>query len=132
MTKMQTVLTSDDFDFLIKTMKDASLEIAEKQEEKKEELYDQIETELRGVQKSLQSSHAVSTVSREPELGDEPAQLHHLADIVKAHLRQAQEETTQATQALTQVQGVLVEKRSVAEREKLSLQAKFDEEKAHL
>jgi hypothetical protein len=33
-TKMQTVLTSDDFDFLIAALQDASLEIEEKQEEK--------------------------------------------------------------------------------------------------
>jgi hypothetical protein len=46
MTKMQTVLTSDDFDFLIAALQDASLEIAEKQEAKQEEMYDQIETEL--------------------------------------------------------------------------------------
>jgi hypothetical protein len=32
MTKMQTVLTSDDFDFIIAALNDASLEIAEKQE----------------------------------------------------------------------------------------------------
>jgi hypothetical protein len=69
-------------------------------------------------------------VPGEPELGDEPAQLHRLADTVEARLRRAQEETEQATQALTQVQGVLVEKRSAAEQEKLALQVKFDEEKA--
>jgi hypothetical protein len=46
MTKMQTILTSDDFDFLIAALQDASLEIAEKQEEKQEDMYDQIETEL--------------------------------------------------------------------------------------
>jgi hypothetical protein len=46
MTKMQTVLTSDDFDFLIAALNDASLEIAEKQEAKQEEMYDRIETEL--------------------------------------------------------------------------------------
>jgi hypothetical protein len=34
MTKMQTVLTSDDFDFIIATLNDASLEIEEKQEAK--------------------------------------------------------------------------------------------------
>jgi hypothetical protein len=33
---------------------------------------------------------------------------------------------------LTQVQGVLIEKHSAAEQENLSLQAKFDEEKAQL
>jgi hypothetical protein len=34
MTKMQTVLTSDDFEFLIAAMNDASLEITDKQEAK--------------------------------------------------------------------------------------------------
>jgi hypothetical protein len=55
------------------------------------------------VQQALQSSCAVSTVPLSvgtPELGDEPAQLHRIADTVEAHLRRAQEETTQATQAL--------------------------------
>jgi hypothetical protein len=46
MTKMQTVLTSDDFDFNISALNDASLEIAKKQEAKKEEIYDRIEVEL--------------------------------------------------------------------------------------
>jgi hypothetical protein len=50
MTKMQTVLTSEDFDFLIAALNDASLEIVEKQEAKQEEMYDRIEIELRGVQ----------------------------------------------------------------------------------
>jgi hypothetical protein len=63
-------------------------------------------------------------------LGDEPTQLHYLDDIVKARLRQAQEEREKATQALTQVQGVLVEKHSAAEQENISLQEKFDEEKS--
>jgi hypothetical protein len=40
MTKMQIVLTSDDFNFLIASLQDASLEIAEKQEAKQEKLYD--------------------------------------------------------------------------------------------
>jgi hypothetical protein len=38
----------------------------------------------------------------------------------------------QATQALTQVQGVLVEQCSAIEREKLDLQENFDEEKSQL
>jgi hypothetical protein len=87
MTKMQNVLTSDGFEFLIASLQDASLEISEKQEEKKEEIYDRIETELRGVQEALQSICAVSIAPGEPELGDEPAQLHRLADTVKAHLQ---------------------------------------------
>jgi hypothetical protein len=46
MTKMQTVLTSDDFDFIIAALNDASLEIAEKQGAKQEEMYDRIEIKL--------------------------------------------------------------------------------------
>jgi hypothetical protein len=59
-------------------------------------MYDRIEVELRGVQQALQSSHIVSTVpppSEAPELGDEPTQLHRLADATEAHLHHAQEET---------------------------------------
>jgi hypothetical protein len=50
--------------------------------------------------------------------------------VVEAHLRHTQEETKQATQALKKVQGVLLEQRRVAEQEKVSLQTKFEEEKA--
>jgi hypothetical protein len=50
MTKMQTVLTSDDFDFLVAALNDASLEIEEKQEAKQEVMYDRIKTKLQGVQ----------------------------------------------------------------------------------
>jgi hypothetical protein len=98
-------------------------------------MYDRIEVKLRGVQQALQSIRAVSTVplpSGEPELGDEPAQLHRLADVIEAHLHRAQEETKQATQALNQVQGVIVEQGRVAEQEKVSLQEKFEEEKAQM
>jgi hypothetical protein len=106
MTKMQTILTSDDFDFIIAALNDASLEIVEKQEANKEELFHWIKDELQGVQQALQSNHAVSTVPLSvgtSKLGDEPAQLHRIADIVEACLQRAQEETTQSTQALAQV-----------------------------
>jgi hypothetical protein len=46
MTKMQTILTFDDFNFLIASLNDASLEIEEKQEAKKEAMYDRIEIKL--------------------------------------------------------------------------------------
>jgi chromosome segregation ATPase len=65
-------------------------------------------------------------------LGDEPTQLHRLADTVEARLRRAQEETEQATQALKQVQGILVEQCNAAEQENIALQVKFDEEKAQM
>jgi hypothetical protein len=49
------------------------------------------------------------------EPGDGPSQLHRITDIVEARLRREQEEITQATQALTQVQEVLVEQRNTVE-----------------
>jgi len=97
---MQTVLTSDDFNFIIESLNDASMEIAEKQEAKKEEMYNRIEVDLWGVQQALHSNRSVSTLPLSlgtPELGDEPAQLHRFIDIVEAHLQWAQEETSQAT-----------------------------------
>jgi hypothetical protein len=68
----------------------------------------------------------------EPELGDAPAQLHRLADTVEAHLRRAQEETDQDTQAFTQLQGVRFEQCQAVEQENIDLQSKFDEEKAQM
>jgi hypothetical protein len=90
MTKMQNTLTHDDFDFIIASLNDASLEITEKQGAKQEEMYDRIEVKLQGVQQSLQFSRSVSTAplpSGEQELGDEPSQLRRLADATEAHLR---------------------------------------------
>jgi hypothetical protein len=46
MTKMKTVLTTDDFEFIIIALNDASLEIVEKQEAKKEEMYDRLKVEF--------------------------------------------------------------------------------------
>jgi hypothetical protein len=132
---MRTTLTLDDFDFIVAAVNDASKEIVEKQEVKQEQMYNRIEIELQGVQQALQSSRTVPTApltAGTVEPGDEPAQLHQIVDMVEAHLRQAQEDTAQATQALTQVQGVLVEQRSAVEREKLSLQVQWDKEKAEL
>jgi hypothetical protein len=43
---MQTVLTTNDFDFIIAALNDASLEIVEKQEAKHEEMFDRIEVKL--------------------------------------------------------------------------------------
>jgi predicted nucleotidyltransferase len=89
MTKMQTILTSDDFDFIIAALNDASLEITEKQETKQEEVFHWIKDKLQGVQQALQSIHVVSIVplsAGTSELGDEPAQLHYITDTVEAHL----------------------------------------------
>jgi hypothetical protein len=77
----------------------------QRNEEKQEAMYDRIEVELRGVQQALYSSRTVSTTpppSEEPELGDEPAQLQILADVIEAHLHRAQDEKDQATSALKQ------------------------------
>lgn len=80
-------------------------------------MYTQIKDELQGVQQELQSSRVVSTalvLVGTPEVRNEPTQLHRIVDTVEAHLRRAHEETTQATQALAQAQGDLVEDCSVA------------------
>jgi hypothetical protein len=50
MTKMQTILTSDDFDFIKAALNYAFLEIAEQKEAKQEELFHWIKDELQGVQ----------------------------------------------------------------------------------
>jgi hypothetical protein len=80
----------DDFNFIIVAMNDASQEILEKQDAKQEQMYNHINIELQGVQKALQSSHIASiaplTVGT-VELGDEPAQLHWIVDMVEDHLR---------------------------------------------
>jgi hypothetical protein len=94
-----------------------------------------LRSELQGVQQALQSSRAVSTAplpSGEPELGDEPAQLRRLADATEAHLRRAQEETEQATQGLEASARSNSRTTRVAEQEKVSLQTKFEEEKAQI
>jgi hypothetical protein len=69
-------------------------------------VFHQIKDELQGVQQGLQSSCSVSTAplsAGTSKLGDEPAQLHWIVDIVEARLRRAHEQTAQATQALAQV-----------------------------
>jgi hypothetical protein len=86
------MLTVDDFDFIIATVAYASQDILQKQEAEQEEMYDIIEVELRGVQKALQSRRIVSIVpppSESPKLGDEPTQLHRLADATEALLLHA-------------------------------------------
>jgi hypothetical protein len=98
-------------------------------------MYNRINIELQGVQQALQSSRTVSTAPLPlgtPELGDEPSQPHQIVDTVESRLRRAQEEIAQATQTLTQEQGVLVEKRSTTEREKLPLQEKFEKGKSQM
>jgi hypothetical protein len=70
--------------------------------------------------------------SGELELGDEQAQLRQLVDAIEAHLHRIQEAIAQDTQDLKQVEGIIVEQRRVAEQEKVSLQAKFEEDKAQM
>jgi hypothetical protein len=102
---------------------------------KQETMYERIEEELRGVQKSLHSSCAVSTApppSKEIALGDECAQLRRIADVTEAHLRRVQEENEQATVALKQAQEEVIEKCRVAQQEKDDLQAKFAEDRVQI
>jgi hypothetical protein len=66
------------------------LEIAEKKEAKQEEVFNRIKGELREVQQTLQSNHIVSiapSTSGTKEPGDEPTQLHQIANKVEACLQ---------------------------------------------
>jgi len=59
-------------------------------------MYNRIETELQGMQKALQSNHTVPTMPRlegTKEEGDEQVQIRKIANTVKVHLREAQQET---------------------------------------
>jgi hypothetical protein len=134
-TTLKTTRTSDDFDFLIATLNDVSLDLVEKKEAKQEALFSRIKGKLKEVQQALQSIQAVSTmplISRPSGTGNEPTQLHQITDQVKACLRRAQEDTAQATQALMQAQKSLLEQQKEAERENLALKVQWDEEKAQL
>jgi ElaB/YqjD/DUF883 family membrane-anchored ribosome-binding protein len=134
-TTLKTTLTLDDFDLLIAALNDVSLELAENQEAKKEEIFNRIKGELKEVQQALQSNQEVSTIpliSGTSGIGNEPTQLHQIIDQVESRLRQAQEDTKQATQALMQAQRALLEQQNEAEWENLSLKAKWDEEKEQL
>jgi hypothetical protein len=89
------MLTPDDFDFLISALNDVSLELVEKQEAKKEELFHWITGEFKEAQQTLQSSQAVSMTSLTMEksrTGDEPTQLRQITEKVEARLQRAQED----------------------------------------
>jgi hypothetical protein len=45
-TKMKIILTTDDFDFIIPALNDTSLEIMEKKEARKEEMYDRLKVKF--------------------------------------------------------------------------------------
>jgi hypothetical protein len=133
--KFETTLTSDDFDFIVATLNDASLEIVEKKEAKQEEVFSWIKVEIKEVHQALRSNRIVSIVPlsvETPEIQDEPSQLHWIADTVKAHLRQTQKETSQATQDLVQAQEDLLEKCHTSECEKITLQERFHKKKSQL
>jgi hypothetical protein len=49
-TKLKTMLTLNDFDFIIAVISDTSEDILQRNEAKQETMYEKIEAELRGVQ----------------------------------------------------------------------------------
>jgi len=57
----QNVLTMDDIQLIITVVEDASEDILQRYEVKKETLYDRIEKELKYIQQAIQSSCTVST-----------------------------------------------------------------------
>jgi hypothetical protein len=63
---------------------------------------------------------------------DEPTELRQIVYKVEARLRRSHEDTTQATQALAQVQSTHRIQQRKAEQENISLEAKWKEEKTQL
>jgi hypothetical protein len=53
----KNVLTVDDVDLIITAIEDASEDILQRHEAKKETLYDRIEKELKDIQQAIHSSH---------------------------------------------------------------------------
>jgi hypothetical protein len=83
------MLTLNDFEFIITAISDTSQKIMQNTKSKQATMFDRIEIELIGVQQAIQSIRAVSIApppSKEPELGDELAQINRIADTTKAHL----------------------------------------------
>jgi hypothetical protein len=88
-TKFDIVLTPDEFHFIIAALNNTLLEIAEKQESKQEEVFSHIRDMLQGVQQEIQSRCTFSIAplpSGTLELGDEPAQVHQIVNVVEAQL----------------------------------------------
>jgi hypothetical protein len=54
-------------------------------------------------------------------VGEESAQIHNIAYTVEVHLRHAQEENKQVTQALKKVQEEIIEQRRAMQQEKDAL-----------
>jgi hypothetical protein len=129
------VLTVDDVELIITTISDTSEDILQRNKEKHQKIYDRIKVELKGVQKSLYSSHTVSTTPSSLvgiELGDDLAQLRRLTDATDAHLHHVQEEKEQTTKALKKLKEEALEQRWVVQQEKDDLQAKFAEEREQI
>ena len=61
------------------------------------------------------------------EEGHESIQLYNMANIVEVHLWNAEEATTQVTQALQKAQEEIIEQRRAVQQEKDAILAKFEE-----
>jgi hypothetical protein len=95
----------DDIHLIITVVEEASEDILQRHEAKKEIMYGRIEKELKDIQQAIQSSCAMSTMpssTKSVELGDEPTQLCRLADAIETRLHQVQEEKEKAIEALKQ------------------------------
>jgi hypothetical protein len=86
------------------------------------------EEELRGT-----TSPSLQRMQKHQKLlGDEPAQLHRIADATEAHLHRVQKKKNRPQWHLKQAQEEVMEQRRVAQQEKDDLQTKFEEDKAQI
>jgi hypothetical protein len=89
------MLTMDDIDLIIIVVSDTSKDILHPSESKQESMYDRIEENLKGIQHSLYSRHAVPTAPLSVgniEVGYEHTQLLRIADAMEARIHRVQEE----------------------------------------
>jgi hypothetical protein len=122
----------DDIQLIITTVEDASEDILQRHGAKQETLFERIEKEMKDIQQALQSSCAVSTVpssAENIELGDEPTQLHILADATETRFHRVKEEKEKEKEALRQEKEDALEKLQVVQQEKDNLRVKFKEDK---
>jgi hypothetical protein len=83
------VLIVDDIKLIITVVEDASEDILQRHEVKKETLYDRIDKELKDIHQAIHLSRAMPIAPssvESVELGNDPTQLRRLADATKARL----------------------------------------------
>jgi hypothetical protein len=104
--KLEATLTDDEISLVPGDLEDAFEYILQRYGDKQDDLYRNIERELKEVQKVARLVCAVPTAPSAPsssqtaELGYEPAQLRRFVDATESQFQRAREEKEKATESL--------------------------------